>query len=280
VSYGWPLRPFDRQHPVRAFLNDPRIEGASRAFHFGVDIVGKDGTAVYAVEAGTVSFNDPTAIAVVAPGGRIFGYWHIVPVVRPGQHVGRHQLLGHIGKGWGHVHLAERPHRGARYVDPLRPGALTPFVKDTHPLIAGLAFEKAGQTIRPQRITGLVAIVAEAHDHTPLPVPAPWHDMPVAPARLRYRVLRGLATVQPWKVGVNLYPFRDAAAFHLLYAHGTRQNHPRKPGVYRYYLAHDWPSGRLHDGDYRLQVEASDRHGNLSRAAFPFHVGNHEPPPV
>jgi hypothetical protein len=103
--------------------------------------------------------------------------------------------------------------------------------------------------------------------------------MPVAPVRLRYRVLRGAKVVQPWKVAVNLVPFREAAAFHLLYAHGTTQNHPRAPGVYRYYLAHDWASGRFPDGDYRLQVEASDRHGNLSRAAFAFHVGNHEPVP-
>jgi hypothetical protein len=280
VSYGWPLRPFDRQHPVRAFLDDPRIEDASRAFHFGIDVVGRDGTAVYAIAAGTVSFNDPTAIAVVEPGGRIFGYWHIVPVVRPGQDVARHQLLGHIAKGWGHVHLAERPRRGARYVDPLRPGALTPFVKHTHPVITALAFEHRGEPVRPQRVVGLVNLVALAHDVTPLAVPAPWHAMPVAPARLRWRVLRGTATVKPWKVGVNLFPFRDAAAFHLIYAPGTRQNHPGKPGLYRYFLAHDWASGTLPDGDYRLQVEAADKHGNLSRAAFPFHVGNHEPPPV
>ena len=26
VSYCWPLAPFDRQHPVRAFFCDPRIE--------------------------------------------------------------------------------------------------------------------------------------------------------------------------------------------------------------------------------------------------------------
>src|ERR1700730_6113878 len=32
--YGWPLKPFDPMHPVRAFLNDPRIAGGSQAFHF------------------------------------------------------------------------------------------------------------------------------------------------------------------------------------------------------------------------------------------------------
>src|SRR5258707_15863415 len=24
-AYGWPVKPFDLQHPVRGFLNDPRI---------------------------------------------------------------------------------------------------------------------------------------------------------------------------------------------------------------------------------------------------------------
>src|SRR2546430_8608642 len=66
-SYDWPLKPFDRAHPVRGFLNDPRIYQRSEAFHFGIDIVARDGTAVYAVEAGRVFFDSPTAIAVVSP---------------------------------------------------------------------------------------------------------------------------------------------------------------------------------------------------------------------
>ncbi|MGZ6266594.1 MAG: hypothetical protein ACXWN4_06790, partial [Candidatus Limnocylindrales bacterium] len=44
-SYDWPVKPFDRQHPVRAFLNDPRIgKHGSRAFHFGIDVAAPDGT--------------------------------------------------------------------------------------------------------------------------------------------------------------------------------------------------------------------------------------------
>src|SRR5512133_1767736 len=39
AAYGWPVKPFDRQHPVRANLDDPRIghEGGT-SFHFGIDI--------------------------------------------------------------------------------------------------------------------------------------------------------------------------------------------------------------------------------------------------
>ena len=43
-GYGWPLRPFDRPHPVRGYFDDPRVEYGSGehslAFHFGIDISG------------------------------------------------------------------------------------------------------------------------------------------------------------------------------------------------------------------------------------------------
>jgi len=52
-SYGWPVKPFDRQHPVRGNLNDPRNgHGDAKSFHFGIDVSAPDGTPVYAVEAG------------------------------------------------------------------------------------------------------------------------------------------------------------------------------------------------------------------------------------
>ena len=55
MSYGWPVKPFDEQHPVRGFFCDPRIGAkGGKAFHFGVDVSAPDGTAVYAVEGGKV----------------------------------------------------------------------------------------------------------------------------------------------------------------------------------------------------------------------------------
>jgi murein DD-endopeptidase MepM/ murein hydrolase activator NlpD len=57
VSYGWPVKPFDQQHPVRGFFCDPRIgDQGGKSFHFGVDVSAPDGTAVFAVEPGTVRF--------------------------------------------------------------------------------------------------------------------------------------------------------------------------------------------------------------------------------
>ena len=51
ASYGWPVAPFDRQHPVRGHFGDPRIVGHDEdhgSLHLGVDVSAPDGTLVYA----------------------------------------------------------------------------------------------------------------------------------------------------------------------------------------------------------------------------------------
>ncbi len=53
---------------MRAYFNDPRISGSSRAFHFGVDIAAANGTPVYAVAGGTVHLEDARALSVAASG--------------------------------------------------------------------------------------------------------------------------------------------------------------------------------------------------------------------
>jgi hypothetical protein len=219
-SYDWPLKPFDRQHPVRAFLNDPRIAKSGRgAFHFGIDIAAPDGTPVYSVEAGTVYFDSPCAIAVVAPDrSHSFGYWHILPAVKSHQRVRRHQLLGWIRKGWEHVHFAER--RGGDYVNPLRPGGIGPYVDRTAPTVTAVWF--TGQ-----------AIVVEARD-TPWPaVPGAWRGEPVTPALLRWRV----AGTSAWSTFVDFRrSMLPATRFESVYAPQTLQNHKGIPGRFCFYM--------------------------------------------
>src|SRR5262245_16034084 len=128
--YPWPVKPFDKAHPVRGYFNDPRIEVASRAFHFGIDISCPNGTPVYTVRAGKV-FLEGKANLAVSDGVYDFGYWHVVPAVTSHQQVAKGELIGHVQAPWLHVHFAE--HRKGRYYDPLRPGALTPWSDTTAP---------------------------------------------------------------------------------------------------------------------------------------------------
>src|SRR5438094_389867 len=151
AGYPWPVQPFERQHPVRAFFRDPRIgDAGGSSFHTGVDVSAPDGTAVYAVAPGRVSIEGAQNVAVAA-GDRDFGYWHVIPAVADGQ-----QLPPHV-------------------------------------------------------------------------------------------------------VGNSDVHFGD------IYAPGTRQNHPNAPGLFRFWLARRFDTRPHPDGDYRLDVEAADVHGNASR---------------
>jgi hypothetical protein len=245
-SYDWPIKPFDRQHPVRAFLNDPRIgDNGGKAFHFGIDISAPDGTPVYAVEAGTVYFDNPAAIAVVSfDRSHSFGYWHIVPAVKSHQAVKRHQLIGYIGKGWEHVHFAER--RGGDYVNPLRNGGLGPYVDRTAPTVDTITLVGS-------------ALVATAHDTPDPPVPGAWAGEPVTPALLRWRVGNG-----HWRTAAD---FRSKmlpqSEFGQIYTPETLQNHKGEAGSFSFYLARNWhPTGA-----YTVYVEASDMSGNRTVAS-------------
>jgi hypothetical protein len=271
MPYGWPVKPFGKQHPVRGFLNDPRIQGSIHAFHFGIDVSVPDGTPVYAVAPGKVFVEGQQTVAVAARD-REFGYWHIVPAVAHHQQVAHHQLLGHVAKGWGHVHLAER--RRGVYLNPLRRGGIEPYVDHTSPTIVGIRFARDAASVPADRVTGTVDIVVEAFDTPPLPVPAPWNDMPVSPIRLRWRILQAGKVVSPWRVGLDFRVHLKNAGFRTVYAAGSRQNRPKRPGRYCYRVARSWDSRSLRDGEYRLQVEAADSRDNIARSARWFTVAN------
>jgi hypothetical protein len=270
--YSWPLKPFDRPHPVRGYFNDPRISGQSRAFHFGIDIAAPNGTPVHAVRGGVVHFQGPRALSV-SDGELDFGYWHVVPAVRHRQRVRRHQVVGHVEAPWLHVHFAE--HRAGVYRDPLRPGALSPWRDTAKPRVTRIVFSRNGRVLPPEAVFGAVDVIAEAHQMPPLDVPPPWQGLPVTPARLRWRVRRGTRTVRPWRTPIDLADaLLPREAYHRIYAPRTRQNRPGRPGLYRFYLAHTWSTRLLPDGPYRLDVEASDLFGNLGRLQLAFAIAN------
>jgi hypothetical protein len=281
AAYPWPVEPFDRQHPVRGFLGDPRIgDDGGRSFHTGVDISAPDGTAVHAVAAGRVSIGGPQIVVVVTPG-RNFGYWHILPAVANGARVSLHGLLGHIAPGWGHVHFAERtaePAPQGTYWNPLRAGALSPFADYGAPVVARI--------VAPgDELFGLADLIVEALDHPPISAPAPWDGIPVTPALVRWRLTRDSRQVMPWRVAAD---FRTSFAPHVVgntdsrfgdvYAPGTRQNHPNQPGLFRFWLARRFDTRHYSDGLYVLEVAATDIRGNSSQRRLPITLVNRRPP--
>ena len=260
AAYGWPVKPFDRQHPVRAFLDDPRIgAGGGRAFHFGIDVAAPDGTPVYAVEGGTV-FLRVGSVAVKSAPDHVFGYWHIDPVVANHASVQQHQLLGHIAPGWGHVHFAERV--GKTYVNPLRPGGIGPYVDPVTPTVAEISLVHVGANVE---------LLANAYDTTWPSVPGPWSHEPVAPALLQWRMVRN-GRAGSWRTAAD---FRnqmvDARFFNTIYAPPTAQNHEGKAGIYCFFLAHAWKPA---DGSYRIEVAASDTRDNRAVARLDFTVAH------
>lgn len=291
--YPWPLQPFDRQHPVRGFLSDPRIQAGGKTFHFGIDIAAPAGTPVFSVTAGKVSYGSPGDVAdnggivVVEAAGRNFGYWHVAPAVAPGTHIPLHGLLGHIAshpEDWGHVHFAESTHDtgGITYWNPLRPAAITPFADYGPPVI-----EEILTSLPAHQLHGLVDLTVKAHDNTPIaitqPNPPGWHGMPVTPALIRWRISRGQTRLVSWQIAVDRRTsFRPHihgtpptdANFATIYTPDATQNNPNSPGNYHFWLERSLDTTHYPNGSYQLEVEASDVRNNRRTAQLAITIVN------
>jgi murein DD-endopeptidase MepM/ murein hydrolase activator NlpD len=281
-AYGWPVKPFHKAHPIRGGFDDPRFhlgsEGAISAFHFGVDIAVRDGTAVYAVAPGHVT-RHAADVTVTGRGGRGFGYWHIRPVVRNGQHVRLHQVLGYVRPGWGHVHFAESI--GREYRNPLRKGALTPFHDTSPPTVASIRLQSPdGSALDTSRVTGAMDVVADVYDTPPIVPEPPWQVARLAPAFIWWKLLRGSDAVTGWNLAIDFHFALMPAGLYLdLYAPGTYQNKPNRPGKYLFWITRDFDTSTLPNGAYQLEVLAADTRWNFGSSALDFTVANAEPEP-
>jgi hypothetical protein len=282
LAYQWPIKPFDRQHPIRGAFGDPRsLRGSVDAtfdnplsFHNGVDIQAPDGTPVYAVHSGIVSISNAEAIAVAWPYKRadaavVFGYWHVVPLVRAGAFVTRSQLIGYVRPGAGHVHLSERRH--GRYVNPLRPGGLAPYADHTRPVIRELIVYESHTTheLPLDAVTGRVDIAVDAYDPPALQPVAPWSDAIWSPEKISWSGIYDDA----WRPfggaaqSVDFDRLMAQSAVRDVYAPGTLQNGPNVVGDYRFWLVRGLDTSSL-VGDHTITVTASDTRGNHTTRAF------------
>jgi murein DD-endopeptidase MepM/ murein hydrolase activator NlpD len=299
ASYHWPVKPFDKQHPIRGGFGDPRTifnagptlrgvlsGGGQFELHKGVDISAPDGSSVYPVLSGVVTVVNTTDlwVRVDSGDGRAFEYWHVHPMVTVGSRVEAQQtVLGQIHHGSGHVHLTEL--RGGWPVNPLAPGHLGPYEDNTTPQVTSISFRKS-ETSRdsiPNMITGRVVLVAGAEDEPTISAPHAWRSLPVAPALLTW-------TIQTWtgRVVVSRQTAADFRGdlpernFWQIYARGTYQNMAvlghhyswAQPGSYLFKLGRAFNTRQLRNGAYDLVVTATDIRGNSSSLARRFTVKN------
>ena len=300
-SYGWPVKPFDRRHPVRGSFGDPRtvftappttagvLHGAGQfSFHEGVDISAPNGTAVYPVRDGRVLVasleKGRERVIVASSDGSEFEYWHIIPRVRVGQSVTTDRtVLGTILRPAGHVHLTEV--RGRRPVNPLAPGHLTPYADHTIPRVTAIGLEAASGPVMVNFVRGRVVLAAEAYDLPALPVPGAWNGLPVAPALITWRVQTPAGkVVVPEQTAADFRSSIPAnSAFWSVYARGTFQNMAvfgkhysyLQPGCYRFLLTRaPFDTARLADGVYDVVVTATDVRGNAGSLSRRFSIHN------
>jgi hypothetical protein len=296
-AYPWPLKPFHRQHPIRANFGDPRtrfmntmltdgLEGPGLfQFHNGIDIYAPNGTPVYPVASGTAHLINDSAIAVRTHKGRTFQYYHLVARVANGQRVvALRTILGYVLRPYEHVHLTEI--RGHTVWNPVARGGISPYRDGTTPEIESITARPEGSLVPldAEKICGVVSIVASAHDTRPTRVPGPLGDFPVAPALVTWRFERVRGPV--YVPDVRVADFRKTLPlvrnFWDVYARGTFQNSPRfsnrqyfMPGRYLYNLATAVYTPSYPNGVYEVTVRATDMRGNASEAKQRFTIANH-----
>jgi hypothetical protein len=204
---AWPIRPFFRQHPLIAGLNEQRPAN----MHVGVDILTGDGTPVYALQPGRAHIVEATGRDSRVQIGR-FVYWHIRPRVREGQFVRPlTEVVGTVNSDTNHVHLSEIV--GGRYLNPLRPGGrvLSPWRDGARPVLGRPSFRRGRRVV----IKGF-----DPQPSLPGATPAPVLGL----AGLAYR----LFDARGRRVGRLHWALRGAShlpegARHVVYAPGTRR---------------------------------------------------------
>jgi murein DD-endopeptidase MepM/ murein hydrolase activator NlpD len=298
-SYGWPIKPFDKQHPVRANLGDPRsvfhgpptmhslmTSRCGCSYHQGIDISVPDETPVYPVRSGDVRIVTHEWVEVDSGNGVAFQYWHITPLVHVGDHVTEDEtVLGHTFHGFEHVHLTQL--RDGRAVNPLAPGNIGPYEDTTSPTVGAISFRASdtGPQLMPEYLQGRIEMIAAAYDTPAMSVPGVWHGLPVTPAKLTFRV----ENLPKHKVVVGETTAMDFTRslpatpdMWRIYARGTHQNFVPmgahrywfQPGVYLFKLSASFDTHRLPDGAYQLIVTAYDTAGNHGSAVQVFSVHN------
>jgi hypothetical protein len=265
---GWPLKPFHRQHAIRAGINELRPAN----FHVGVDIEARNSQPVYAMQSGYAMIRYPGTGDVNVDVGSFY-YWHIDPSVSDGQRVVAYKtVIGHVLKGFYHLALSEGT--TSDYLNPLRPGgSLRPYHNSELPIIGIPRIFRDGR-----------AVVGAFGPQSVVQRGMPYETPVLAPSSLAWRLYdsqhRALTGLEWAMRGSQNYPpsmkstiFAPGAANPGFECFLTRR---RCIPNWVYWLAggltRPLPLDSLARGWYRLTVYAWDWAGNTSALDYRFRV--------
>ena len=296
-TFGWPVRPFHREHALRATFGEPRglidlglrLRGAARAvalnrmdqvalighrsLHTGVDIVAPDGTPVYAVTSGTATAGGAGFEQHVAVGP--FQYWHLADPVPTGTPVVAYRtVIGRVYPGQEHVHLTRLGLDGTP-LNPLVDGGLTPYSDTTPPRLGRLrAYRPDGTRVSLHRLSGPVVLAVNAFD------PQSFGGLETGLYRLDW-AMRRIGTGGPRLGPLELFRFDRLppdAVGQRLYTIGSTRHRTHPHFSYRLTSVSAGAPGPLHAdelqtelmpaGRYELVVVAWDVRGNHARRSY------------
>ena len=105
--------------------------------------------------------------------------------------------------------------------------------------------------------------------------PAPWDVARLAPASVSWKLLNAAGVTVASSVAASFNPgLPKNSLYPWIYAPGTYQNKPHRPGFYNFWLAHELDTAAFPDGTYTLDVIAADTRNNQGFGTMQFTTAN------
>jgi hypothetical protein len=170
LAYDYPMKPFNKQHKVIATLGESR----GVRFHNGVDIKPYTKTStdsfwiVYSLVSDTMFRYSPEDSINNGVYDKHHRYWylHLYNRIKDTTFATAFvDTIGRIYASQAHCHFIEKDSTG-RWINPLRPEGLNPFIDTVSPIIESISFKRqgSGTHLDKNNLNDSVDIVVRVYD--------------------------------------------------------------------------------------------------------------------
>ena len=147
----------------------------------------------------------------------------------------------------------------------MRKGAISPFYDNTVPTVATIQLlTTGGGPVDASSVSGMLDVQASVYDTPPIAPPAPWDVARLAPDEVGWTLTSEAGPVVASGVSVSFQsglPINDL--YDYVYAAGSYQNKPHRPGQYVYWVEHALDTTVFPNGFYTLEVGAVDTRNHV-----------------